>query len=297
MDKLKSLQTFVRIAELGSLTAAAAALGTSLPSVVRQLAALEAHLGTRLFQRTTRRVSLTAEGRAYLARCRDALALLAEADAELQAEGQECRGHLVVTAPVLFGEMHVAGLLARFGMQHPEVSAELLLLDRYVSLVEEGVDVGIRIGELADSSLVALPLGQVRPMIVASPAWLKGHGTPREPEALRRLECISYSGEREGDWVLSHAGRRLRVPVQGRLRFNHPGAALRACEEGAGIGLVLSSQVRDSIAAGRLRPVLGAYHPPPQPVQLVLPQSRLLPARTRAFVEMAKKQLGSVLAS
>jgi DNA-binding transcriptional LysR family regulator len=295
MDKLKSLQTFIRIAELGSLTAAAGALGTSLPSVVRQLAALEAHLGTRLFERTTRRVSLTAEGRAYLARCRDALSLLAEADAELQAEGRECRGHLTVTAPVLFGELHVAALLARFTMQHPAVTAELLLLDRYVNLVEEGVDVGIRIGELADSSLVALPLGRVRPMIVASPAWLKRHGVPREPEALRRLECISYSAEREGDWVLAHAGRRLRVPVQGRLRFNHPGAALRACEEGVGIGLFLSYQVRESIAAGRLRPVLTAWHPPAQPVQLVLPQARLLPARTRAFVEAAREALARVL--
>jgi DNA-binding transcriptional LysR family regulator len=291
MDKLKSLQTFVRIAELGSLTAAAAALDTSLPSVVRQLAALEAHLGTRLFQRTTRRVSLTAEGRAYLVRCRDALALLAEADAELQAEGRECRGHLTITAPVLFGEMHVAAMVARFAMKHPAVTAELLLLDRYVNLVEEGVDVGIRIGELADSTLVAIPLGEVRPMIVASPAWLERHGVPREPEALRGLECISYSSEREADWVLSHAGRRLRVPVQGRLRFNHPGAALSACEEGAGIGLFLSYQVRDSIAAGRLEPVLSAWHPPPQPVQLVLPQSRLLPARTRAFVEAAKAEL------
>jgi DNA-binding transcriptional LysR family regulator len=295
MDKLRSLQTFIRIAELGSLTAAAAALGTSLPSVVRQLAALEAGLGTRLFQRTTRRVSLTAEGRAYLARCRDALALLAEADAELQAEGRECRGHLVVTAPVLFGEMHVAALLARFTLGHPQVTAELLLLDRYVNLIEEGVDVGVRIGELADSSLVAVPLGAVRPMIVASPRWLKRHGTPREPDALRDLDCISYSGERESDWLLAHAGRRLRMPVQGRLRFNHPGAALRACEEGAGIGLFLSYQVREAVAAGRLRPVLAAYHPPPHPVQLVLPQARLLPARTRAFVEAAKAELAAVL--
>ncbi|MGM9488589.1 LysR family transcriptional regulator [Ideonella sp. YS5] len=295
MDKLKSLQTFIRIAELGSLTAAAGALGMSLPSVVRQLAALEAHLGTRLFQRTTRRVSLTAEGRAYLARCRDALGLLAEADAELQAEGGECRGHLTVTAPVLFGQMHVAALLARFTMSHPQVTAELLLLDRYVNLVEEGVDVGVRIGELADSSLVAVPLGEVRPLIVASPAWLERHGTPREPAALRGFECISYSGEREADWLLAHGGRRLRVPVQGRLRFNHPGAALRACEEGAGIGLFLSYQVREAVAAGRLRPVLRSFQPPPQPVQLVLPHARLLPARTRAFVEAAKVELAAAL--
>lgn len=297
MDKLKSLQTFVRIAELGSLTAAAAALGSSVPSVVRQLAALEQHLGTRLFQRTTRRVALTAEGRAYLARCRDVLALLADADAALRSDSRDVRGHLRLTAPVLFGEQHVAAVVAAFVQQHPLVSVDLLLLDRYVNLVEEGVDAGIRIGELPDSSLVATRLGEVRPLVVASPAWLARHGTPTRPEHLREAECIGFSGERESDWVFLHDGRRLRVPVQGRLGFNHPGAALRACEAGAGIGWFLSYQVREALQAGRLKAVLTDFGTVSQSVQWVMPQARLVPARLRALADAAAAALRPVLAS
>lgn len=297
MDKLKSLQTFVRIADLGSLTAAAAALDTSVPSVVRQLAALERHLGTRLFQRTTRRVALTAEGRAYLARCRDVLALLADADAALRSDSGDVRGHLRITAPVLFGEQHVAPIVAAFAQRHPQVSVDLLLLDRYVNLVEEGVDAGIRIGELPDSSLVAARLGEVRPLVVASPAWLARHGTPTEPEQLREAECISFSGERENDWVFLQGGRRLRVPVCGRLGFNHPGAALRACEAGAGIGWFLSYQVSDALRAGRLRVVLQDVGTVAQAVQWVQPQARLVPARLRAFADAAASALRPLLAA
>lgn len=297
MDKLKSLQTFVRIAELGSLTAAAAALDTSVPSVVRQLAALERHLATRLFQRTTRRVALTAEGRAYLARCRDVLALLADADAALRSDSGDVRGHLRITAPVLFGEQHVAPVVAAFAQRHPQVSVDLLLLDRYVNLVEEGVDAGIRIGELPDSSLVATRLGEVRPLVVASPAWLARHGRPTRPEQLREAECISFSGERESDWVFLQAGRRLRVPVRGRLGFNHPGAALKACEAGAGIGWFLSYQVRAALQAGRLQAVLQDVGTVSQTVQWVMPQARLVPARLRAFADAAAQALRPVLAA
>lgn len=297
MDKLKSLQTFVRIAELGSLTAAAAALDTSVPSVVRQLAALEQHLGTRLFQRTTRRLALTAEGRAYLARCRDVLALLADADAALRSDSHDVRGHLRLTAPVLFGEQHVAPVVADFVQRHPLVSVDLLLLDRYVNLVEEGVDAGIRIGELPDSSLVATRLGEVRPLVVASPAWLARHGTPTRPEQLRDAEGICFSGERESDWVFVQDGRRLRVPVRGRLGFNHPGAALRACEASAGIGWFLSYQVRDALQAGRLMAVLPDFGTVSQTVQWVMPQARLVPARLRALADAAAAALRPVLTS
>lgn len=297
MDKLRHLQAFVAIADHGSLTAASTSLEVSLPTVVRQLATLEAHLGTRLFERTTRSVALTAEGRAYLARCRDALSLLAEADQALQAGLTAVRGLLRVTAPVLFGEMHVAGLLARLALAYPELHTDLLLVDRFVNLVEEGIDVGVRIGAQPDSSLVALPLGEVRAQVVAAPAWLARHGPLREPAALRRCECLSYSGERENEWVFQQGGKRLRVPVRGRLRFNHPGAALRACEAGAGVGLFLSYQVREALGVGRLKVLLTAFERAPEPVHLVLPQTRLLPARTRAFIEMARAELVPVLES
>lgn len=295
MDKLRHLHCFVAIAERGSLTAAAAALGVSLPTVVRQLAALEAHLGARLIERTTRRMALTAEGQAYLSRCRDALALLAEADHSLQAQDNAVRGLLRVTAPVLFGEMHVAALLARLTLQHPALHTDLLLTDRFVSLVEEGMDVGIRIGPLRDSSLVAVPLGTVRSLVVASPAWLAQHGPPHEPIALRNCDCLSSGDGHDSTWLFQRAGRGLRVPVRSRLRFNHPGAALRACEAGAGVGMFLSYQVREAVDAGRLCVLLADFERPAEPVQLVLPQARLLPARTRAFIDAARAALPPAL--
>jgi len=296
MDKLKALQTVVHIAELGSLTAAAAAQGQSLPAVVRQLAALEAQLGVRLFQRSTRRVALTADGRSYLARARDILAAVADADASLQAGQATVQGPLCVTAPVLFGEQHVAALVAQFALQYPGVDLRLLLLDRFVNLVDEGVDVAIRIGELEDSSLIAQRLGAVRHCVVASPAWLRRHGTPTHPDALRTLECISYTDEAHGDWLFQDGGRRLRVPARGRLRFNHPGAALQACLAGAGVGLFLHYQVADALAQRRLRLLLPGWERPPQPVHWVLPQARQRPARVQAFLDLITPALRAVLA-
>ena len=185
MDKLRAMKTFVQIADDGSLTAAAAALGMSLPAVVRSLAALEAQLGARLFQRTTRRLALTQEGLQYLARSRDILAAVAEADASLADETQAPRGQLTITAPVLLGQRVVAEFVTRFVAANPGLHCSVQLLDRFVDLVDEGVDVGIRIGALADSSLVALRVGEVRHSVVASPAFLRRHGMPDHPGALR----------------------------------------------------------------------------------------------------------------
>jgi DNA-binding transcriptional LysR family regulator len=285
----------VQIADEGSLTAAAAALRTSLTAVVRGLAALEAEVGARLFQRTTRRVVPTPEGVRYVARCRDILAAVSEADAVLADAAGTLRGPLVVTAPVGFGERHVAPLVARFARAHPEVRCRLLLLDRFVNLVEEGVDVAVRIGELEDSSLVSRTLGQVQARVVASAACLRRHGLPRDPAALRERPCIAVDGERERAWTFLRAGRRLRVAIEPALSFNHAGAARLACEAGAGFAQLLSYQVDDAIAARRLRAVLADFDPPPQPVRLLLPPGRRLPSRTRAFVDLAAESLSPVL--
>ena len=291
MDKLRAMQMAVRIADEGSLTAAAADLRTSLAAVVRGLAALEAEVGARLFHRTTRRVTPTPEGTRYLARCRDILAQVAEADADLADGGGPPRGPLVVTEPVLFGERHVAPLLVRFAQAHPQVRCRLLLLDRFVDLVDEGVDVGLRIGELEDSTHVAQTVGEVRTRVVASAACLRRHGTPREPVALRELPCIVVDGERERTWTFRHEGRRVRVPVEASLSFNHAGAALQACEAGAGFAQLLSYQVDDAVAARRLRAVLAGFEAPPQPVRLIHPPGRRLPSRTRAFLDLAATEL------
>ena len=215
MDKLRAMKTFVQIADDGSLTAAAAALGMSLPAVVRSLAALEAELGARLFQRTTRRLALTQEGLQYLARSRDILAAVAEADASLADETQAPRGQLTITAPVLLGQRVVADFVTRFVAANPRIRCSVQLLDRFVDLVDEGVDVGIRIGALEDSSLVALRLGEVRQVVVASPQFLRRTGTPRHPSELRARPCVRLAGPiRPG---LGVPGRRPQA-ARGRRR-------------------------------------------------------------------------------
>lgn len=297
MDKLRAMQMAVQIDDDGSLTAAAASLRTSLAAVVRGLAALEAEVGARLFHRTTRRVVPTPEGTRYLARCRDILAAVAEADADLAEGAGPPRGPLVVTAPVMFGERHVAPLVARFAMAHPEVRCRLLLLDRFVDLVDEGVDVGVRIGDLEDSSLVARRVGEVRTRVVASAACLRRHGTPREPADLARLPCLLVDGARERAWTFQHEGRRLRVPVEPAMSFNHAGAARTACEAGAGFAQLLSYQVDDALASNRLKAVLPGWDALPQPVSLVHPPGRRLPSRTRAFLDAAAAELRAALAN
>ena len=186
MDKLKSMAAFVCIAEQGSLTAASQVLGASLPTVVRTLAALEADLGVRLFNRSTRRIALTNEGLCYLDSCRHVLATLEEAESALREDTGELAGQLTITAPVLFGQMHVAPSLNRFVRQHHKVRCSLVLADRQVNLLEEGIDLGVRIGRLNDSSLVAHQVGQVRRMVVAAPAYLSAQGEPAHPRTCCR---------------------------------------------------------------------------------------------------------------
>jgi DNA-binding transcriptional LysR family regulator len=296
MDKLRAMKTFVQIADDGSLTAAAGALGMSLPAVVRSLAALEAELGARLFQRTTRRLALTQEGLQYLARSRDILAAVAEADASLAEETQAPRGRLTITAPVLLGERVVTDFVTRLITAHPRIRCSVQLLDRYVDLVDEGVDVGIRIGALADSSLVALRLGEVRHVVVASPSFLRRHGTPRHPSELRARPCVRLAGPIRPGWAFQDVGRKLHVAVDGPLDFNHAGAALHACEQGAGFGQFFSYQVQDALRERRLRIVLAAFEPARLPVSIVYPHARLLPGRTRAFIDAARRELAPMFA-
>jgi DNA-binding transcriptional LysR family regulator len=284
MDRLKALQTFVRIADDGSLTRAAHALDLSLPAVVRSLAALEAHLRVRLFNRTTRRVALTDEGRRYLDYARQVLATLDEAERAISSDLSAPSGLLRVTAPVLFGQLHVAPAVARFLQKHRSVQVELELTDRVVDLLDEGFDAGIRIGALADSSLVARSIGAVRRVVVASPAFLRRHGVPKRPQDLQSLECVrlTHSSAR---WAFHDGDEVIGVPVQGTLRCNHVQAVIDACVAGLGCGVFMSYQVAILVEQGLLKVVLEAFEPPPRPVSLVVPQARLLPARTRVFID------------
>lgn len=286
------MRTFVEIADRGSLTAAGEALGRSLPTVVRTLAALERELGVVLLRRTTRRMSLTEEGRVYLERCRRLLADLDEMETLVGSGRSEPRGTLRVTASVLFGQLHVAPAVRAFLARHPAVEVELLLLDRVVNLVEEGLDVAVRIGPLADSSLIAVPGGQVRRVVCASPDLLEARGEPRHPDDLASLPCVRFGGIAPGHvWRFREGGRERAVQVSGALTTNQGAVALDACAAGLGFGLFLSYQVEPAVRAGRLRVVLREFEPPPLPVSLVYADARLVSSRLRAFLDWMKPRL------
>jgi DNA-binding transcriptional LysR family regulator len=259
--------------------------------VVRSLAALEAELGVRLFQRTTRRISLTESGRRYLERCRQVQSVVDEAEAELRAEQTEPRGKLTVTAPVQFGQLHVAGGLTSYLQRYPKVSAELLLLDRVVNLIEEGIDVAIRIGALEDSSLIARDAGRMRRMTAASPAYLRRHGTPKSPSELTSHDCIRQIREGASMWNFQQAGKPLTVHVRGKFSVNHVAAATEACVAGLGIGSFFAYQIAPQLADRTLRVVLAEFELPPRPIHVVYPEARLLPARTRLFIDWIKRHI------
>jgi DNA-binding transcriptional LysR family regulator len=291
MDKLKALQTFVAIVDRGTLTAAAQAIGSSLPAVVRTLAALEAQLGVRLLHRTTRRITLTEDGRQYLERARRILADVAEADRLLGAGQDAPSGALHVTAPVLFGEYHVAPAVTRFLQRHPAMRVQLTLLDRVVSLVEEGLDVGIRIGPLEDSSLVAQRVGAIRRVVVASPALLRRRGMPAHPRELADAPCLRFGGLDDRRWLFREGGRTFGVVVSGPMESNLAAPILDACAAGLGFARCLSYQAAPLLHARRVRVVLADYEVEPWPVHITYPSARLLPWRTRVFIEWMKRAL------
>lgn len=291
MDKYKAMRTFVAIADEGSLTSAARALQSSLPAVVRALAAYETSLGARLFNRTTRRISLTEEGKQHLERSRQLLAGLDEAEAALRSGAGAPVGQLTITAPVLFGQMHVAPAVTRFVARHSGVRCSVVLLDRVVNLLEEGFDLGIRIGHFDDSSLVARPLGRIRHVVVAHPGYLRRHGTPRHPRDLQQANCLRTVGGQPAWSGFQDQGRPLRVPVRGNLEFNHVLPAVQACADGAGIGRFFGYQVAQLVAEKRLRIVLEDFEPAPIPLSAVYPHARLLPARTRALIDWLAQEI------
>jgi DNA-binding transcriptional LysR family regulator len=295
VNKLVAMATFVRIVEKGSLTAAAAALDTSLPSVVRTLAALERELGVRLLNRTTRRIHLTDEGGQYLERCRVILSAVHETEAAFTRGRAEPQGRLVVTASVLFGRRYVAPIVNAFLHRHPKVSAELLFVDRVINLVEEGVDVAVRIGRLRDSSVVAVPVGHVRRVVCASPEYLRRSGTPRTPQEVRDHACVRHTGlAPRADWNFRSGRRTVSVPLNAVISCNDIDSSLEACLGGHGLGQFLSYQTAPYRNEKRLRYVLEEFETEPLPVQVVYPQSRLVTGKVRAFVDECVRALRQV---
>ncbi len=302
MDKLKAMTVFVGIVEAGSLTAAAERAGSSLASVVRQLAALEHTLGVRLINRTTRRMALTDEGRAYFERCRRLLADIDDMEHALTDREQAPAGRLLITAPVMFGRLHVAPIVSDFLAAFPGMRAELILLDRVVDLLDEGFDLAVRIGSLPDSSLVAARLGETRRVLCASPGYLQRHGVPTVPGDLAaqrgQHQMVGFARfGAMGEWVFQQNNQRERIALQERFATNQVPVALDACLKGLGIGRFLGYQVADALADGRLVSVLDDWMPPPEPVHLLMPSGRLMSSRVRSFVNWASPHLRAAISA
>ena len=292
MDRFRELTTFAAVAETGAFNAAARKLKMSPPAVTRLVTALEARLGVRLFTRTTRRVALTEAG----VRLReDALRILAELEeAETSARGATSApsGHLRLTAPVLFGQRFVAPILRDYLDAYPAVTASTLFLDRNVNLLEEGLDVALRIGELPDSSLTALRVGSLRQIVVASPAYLDGHGEAATPEDLRGHRLIlSTSASDVPAWGFSVEGKRRSLRLAPALSVNTLQTAIDAAIDGWGVTRVLSYQVTDPLADGRLVEILGDFDDREIPIHLLHAEGRRAAAKTRSFIDFAAARL------
>ena len=297
MDRLHALEVFVAVADGGSFAEAARRLHLSPAAITRAVAALEDRLGVRLMARTTRSLSLTEAGLGHLASARRILADFAEAERLAMGSTGAPQGHLRITAPLTFGRMHLMPVLAEFLRAQPKVTATLVTLDRVASLVEEGFDAAIRIARLPDSTMVARRIGEVRRLLVAAPAYLAGRGTPRAPEDLVGHAVVAFEGMFPGGtWRFERGGRSETVVLAPRLAVNDAAAALAAAERGQGITGVLSYMAAPQLAAGTLVPVLADLAPPPVPVQILYPQSRLVAPKVRAFVDFAAPRLARALA-
>ena len=291
MDRLDELATFLAILDAGSLAGAARRLRRSPPAVTRALAALEERLGRRLLERTTRRMAPTEAGRRLAG---DARRVLADAEEVLRRDAGEAAlsGTLRVTAPNVFGRRHVMPVVSAFLDAHPRMRVELMLSDRYLNLIGEGLDIAVRIGRLPDSGLVTRRVGQVRRMVLASPAYLAAHGTPHEPRALARHDIVYFLGEPGPTVWRFRAGARERiVHLAPRLIVNQVDAALFAAREGRGIVSALSYQVAEDVASGSLVRLLAAFERPALPVQLVVPSARHMAAPVRQFLDHAAAAL------
>lgn len=292
MDKIGAMKTFVQIIESGSLTRAADSLGTSLPTVVRTLAALERELGVSLLKRTTRRIHITDEGTQYLERCRDILAATQEAEDMLVARRTEPVGKLSVTASVLFGRRYLGPVLNDFLLRYPKVTADVLFVDRVVNLIEEGMDVAVRIAHLRDSSVVAIPVGRVRRVVCASEKYLRRHGTPLTPNDIRVHRCVRHLGlVPRSEWHFRNGNRQLTVPISSTITCNEIESAIDACISGLGLGMFLSYMVAPHRKSGQLKYVLEKFETEPTPVQIVYPQARLMSNKVRVFVDECVRKL------
>jgi DNA-binding transcriptional LysR family regulator len=296
MDRLELMQIVVTAVDAGSFSAAARKLGLPLTTVSRKVAALERHLHTQLFTRAARRIGLTDAGTDYVLGCRRILQEVSEMERAVRGEYTAPKGDLWITAPLVFGRLHILPVVTQFLQAYPEVDVRLSLSDRVVNLLEEPVDLALRIGNLPDSSLVATRLGTIRHVTCASPDYLKRRGVPKEPEALAAHDCVTFEGLMSGQEWHFEVGRSLQsVGVRSRLRVSTAEAAIDAAIAGTGLTRVLSYQVAPAVAAGILKIILKGYESAPRPVSFTYRGGTLLPLKLRAFLDYATPRLRKAL--
>ncbi len=290
MDKLKQLESFVSVVARGSLTAAAKAEGVAPAIMGRRLDALEERLGVKLLVRTTRRIALTHEGSAFLEDCQRLLSDLANAEASVSAGGVKASGHLRITAPAGFGRRHVAPLVTKFREQHADVSISLNLSDRVVDLAGEGFDCAVRVGDLPDSSLVSVRMADNRRLCVATPQYLKSHGTPQHPNELARFDCLTLSSDasQTRGWAFLVGGELVHLKPGGPLDCSDGQVLHDWCVAGYGIAWRSTWEVEADIATGRLVTLLDDFAAPPNGIYAVFPQRKHLPLRVRLWIDFLK---------
>ncbi len=294
MDRLDAMRMFVRVAELGSLSAVAQQLGVARSVVTRQVAALEAHLGAKLMVRSTRHLSLTSAGTAYLEKCRVILNLVDSAETDVAQERAIARGNIRIGLPLSFGLKRLAPLLLEFAERHAEVSLEMDYSDRRVGLVEEGFDLSIRITARLNPGDVVRKLGSCRLVTVASPAYLARHGRPSRPADLAGHECLAYEGDASpGTWAFGTGDHSESVHVRSRFSANNGDVLAEAAAHGLGITLQPDFIVEPYLEDGRLEKVLESFAPPELGVYALLPGTRHMPYRVRVLIEFLSARLRS----
>jgi DNA-binding transcriptional LysR family regulator len=286
MNLLGPMRTFVRVVEAGSFTAVAAEQGTTQPTISRQVAALEEHLGARLLTRTTRALTLTDDGRSFYDHALRALEAVGEAENAVGRRRAKPSGTLRLSTPVVFGRLHIVPRLPRFLQRYPDVAIDLAMSDSFVDLVEQGIDLAIRLGEVQDPGLVARRIGTIRRLTVAAPAYLERRGTPRTPADLARHDCIVYTRLATGNrWHFADRDGPVVVDVDGRYRADTSEAVREGVLAGLGLAVIPAFAFRDEVASGAVRVLLEDFEPRPLSMHLVYPSRRLVPPRVRVMID------------
>src|ERR1700733_1223846 len=300
MDRFDAMSLLISVVEGGSLSAASRKLGVPLPTVSRKISDLEAHLNTRLLTRSTRKLALTDSGAAYVAAARRILDEVSEAERAASGEHAAPRGDLIMTAPVVLGRLHVLPVIAEFLTQWPEINVRLVLADRNLHLIDDHIDIAVRIGALADSALVATQVGAVRSVVCGSPAYFAAHGVPERPEDLAAVTAVTFDplSSSQQAWIFrdSKSKRELRAPVRSRLSVNTAEAAIDGAAAGLGVTRVLSYQVALAVLDGGIQIVLAEYEPAPLPVSLIHAGHELTPLKVRMLLDFAAPRLRARLA-